>query len=128
MQEYMITGLMILAGAAGLWLLIRGLYLTQQINTADPQVVAVKAVLRSVQREGLHVRAIATVNADDAVLHLPCRLPAGMRPRVTDLVDVFWRRGDVRVVAASEIRRGQGMLVTGFAVLALLVLACAMRF
>lgn len=131
MQEYLINALMGLGGAAGLWLLIRGLYLTQQINAADPEVLAVKAVLRKVEREGRHLRVIATVNADDAVLHLPCRLPLARgkrRPKVTDVLDVYWRRGDVRVVAAKEIRRGQRMLVAGFAVLALLVLAFALRF
>lgn len=116
----------LLLGAAALvcvWFVVRGLIDMQRINTSDPNVLEMDGVVRQVSPHGRYDSdAVITLNVEDEVIHVDCRLPGpwiGRRNhRVTDMVRVFWRRGDKRAVAADTIRDGQRMFLIGFVLLA----------
>lgn len=119
----------LLAGAMliSLGFIVRGLLDMQRVNTADPDVVELRGVVRELSKgRGGSMEATLTLNPGDEVCHVQCTLPGpwlcGRRRQVTDLVRVLWRRGDATAVAVQTIRDGQAMFILGCAALAVVVL------
>lgn len=115
-----------------LLLMLRGLWLVQRANAAEEGVLQVSAVVREVVQMRLFSSwVVLTLPLEDLALRVPCRLPKGRlngRVRVTDPVAVLWRKGELEAVALQTIRRGQVMLVAGFAAMTCIVLAWVMLF
>lgn len=128
MNEMTIKLLMGAAAAACLLLMIRGVMLMARSGAADDETLWLNAVVRQVKPQGLfNTRAMLTLNIDDVVLHVACILP-GRRYKPADLVQVQWRKGEQEAVALATIRRGQTMLVLGFAMLVLAAVAWVILF
>ena len=113
------------------WFMVRGMIDMQRINTEDSDVLELPGVVRQVKPHGrFDSLAVVTLNTEEGVHQVDCVLPGPWfgqpKHRVTDLVRVFWRRGDARAVAANTIRDGQRMFiigVVGIAIAALLFVA-----
>ena len=120
----------VLACAAALvclWFIVKGLIDLQRINTGDSSLIETQGIVRQVSPSGrFDSEAVLTLNIDDEVYHVDCRLPGpwfGRRShRVTDLVPVYWQKGDKRAVAAATIQDGQRMFILGFVGLAIAAL------
>ena len=120
----------VLMGAAVLvclWFIVKGLIDLQRVNTGDSSVLEVQGVVRQVTPSGrFDSEVVLTLNVEDEVHHVDCRLPGpwiGRRNhRVTDVVRVYWRMGDKRAVAVDTIRDGQRMFLIGFVGLAITAL------
>lgn len=126
-MELMAKLFMAAAAAVSLWFIVKGLMDMQRVNTADSEVLLVQGVVRQLRPLGRSGEmAVATVNVDDAVVHVECMLPGPWfgrkKRRVTDIVPLYWRRGDTSAVSADTISDGQKMFIIGFAGLALTVL------
>ena len=122
------------AGALiALWFMIRGLIDMQRVNTTDPQVLEVEGLVRQLTPAGRgDAMAVLTLNVDDEVNHVDCLLPgpwfSGRKHRVTDLVRVWWRKGDPRAVAAQTIVDGQRMFLLGVVSLTVIVVCFMLLF
>lgn len=128
MNEMMIKILMGAAAGACLMLIIRGVMIMARSGAADEDTLWLNAVVRQVKPQGLfNSRAMLTLNIDDVVLHVVCILP-GRKYKPADLVQVQWRKGEQEAVALASIRRGQMMLVLGFAMLVLAAVAWVILF
>lgn len=135
MLDLMLIAQLLMAAAAlvCVWFIVKGLIDMQRINTSDAAVLELDGVVRQVSPHGRSDSdAVITLNVEEDVVHVDCRLPGpwiGCRKhRVTDVVRVFWRRGDKRAVAADTIRDGQRMFLIGFVVLALTALLYVLLF
>lgn len=135
MLDLMLIAQLLMAAAAlvCVWFIVKGLIDMQRINTSDAAVLELDGVVRQVSPHGRSDSdAVITLNVEEDVVHVDCRLPGpwiGRRKhRVTDVVRVFWRRGDKRAVAADTIRDGQRMFLIGFVVLALTALLYVLLF
>lgn len=121
------------AAAVSLWFMLRGLMDMQRMNTADPEVLEIQAVIRELTPHGRFDQlAVVTISLEEEVKHVDCILPGGWfgakRRQVTDFVRVLWRKGDVRAVALQTIRDGQTMFILGILSLALSGLLALLLF
>lgn len=134
-MELELIAKLLLGAAAGvcLWFIVKGMIDMQRINAGAEDVLETQGVVRQVQplRHG-DCQAVLTLNVEEDVIHVDCVLPGpwlfGRQHCVTDLVPVFWRRGDKRAVAVQTIRDGQRMFLIGFIALAAVALAYVMLF
>ncbi|MBQ7848093.1 MAG: hypothetical protein IJ343_00005, partial [Clostridia bacterium] len=69
----------ILMGAAGLvclWFIVKGLIDLQRVNTGDSSVLEVQGMVRQVTPSGRYdAETVLTLNVNDEVYHVDCRLP-----------------------------------------------------
>lgn len=134
MMDYILAVKTLMAGAVliCLWFMVRGLIDMQRINTADKDVLELKATVRQLTFLGHDWDAVLTLNVDDDVVHVSCRLPGswfGRKTRqVTDWVRVYWRRGDKQAVAEETLRYGQRAFLVGFVGIALTALLYVLLF
>lgn len=120
----------LMMGAAALvclWFIVKGLIDMQRINTSDSSVIETQGVVRHTTPSGRYdTEAVVTLNIGEEVHHVACLLPGPWlgkrRRRVTDIVRVYWRKGDKRAVAADTIEEGQKMFLVGFVFLVLTAL------
>lgn len=122
-------GLLAAAGLVSLGVMVRGLIDMQRINTADGDVIETRGIVRRLTgRKGHRTKAELTLNVDDTAQTVECLLPGKRRHRVTDVVPVYWRRGEPHAVAVSTIRGGQGRFLLGFLALAAAAVAAVMLY
>ena len=124
--------LMAAAAVIGLGFMVKGLIDMQRINAAAPDVLELPAVVRQLTPDGKDMNAMLTLNVEDEVVHVSCHLPGPWfgrsKRQVTDLVRVYWRKGDKRAVAAETIRDGQRMFIIGFVALTAIALLYVILF
>ena len=118
---------------ASFGMIIRGLIDMQRINCGESDVLTLRGVIW--QMEALphgEARACVRLNVDEEVVHVDCMLLAPWytwrRRRVTDLLTVYWRKGEKQAIAADLIRAGQRSFLLGILLLTLAALVFVMCF
>ncbi len=111
------------AAGVSVWFVVRGLMDMLRVNAADADVMQVRGVVRQLSPHGrFDQQAVLTLNVEEAVVRVRCILPgpwfSRSKRRVTDLVDVYWKKGATEAVACQTVRDGQRMFIIGFVALA----------
>ncbi|MBQ8554878.1 MAG: hypothetical protein IJ438_03290 [Clostridia bacterium] len=125
-------GLMAVGALIALWFVVSGLRQMSRLGSGDNIILTQGVVCRVSPRGRWDCDAVLLLNIDEAVLRVSCVLPGpwfgSRRPSPTDLVRVYWRRGDMEAVAEQTVKDGQTMLILGFAALALMAILWVLLF